>query len=199
MIRFVAPLAALVSVVATPALAAEAQQARVHATVVAVTGSTVKLAAPDGTEIMAQTAPETRYSAVRRASLSDIRPGSYVGAAALPAAGGTLRAVEVHIFPESMRGAGEGHRPMDPAAGKTMTNGTVGVVGDTGGGALTVTYPGGEQRVQVTADTPVVALEPAGPDGLRPGAKVVVIGRPGATGLVADRFMIGLDGLDPPL
>ena len=73
-----------------------------------------------------------------RSSLDDIKPGSYVGTAAMPQPDGTLRALEVHVMPESMRGAGEGHRPFDLQPQSTMTNGTVGTVTGSSNRMLTI-------------------------------------------------------------
>jgi hypothetical protein len=86
------------------------------------------------------------FAVVSSASLSDIKPDSYVGVAAKPVSGGTLQAIEVHIFPPSMRGTGEGTRNWDLGAGSSMTNGSVAKVDNVGESKLTVSYRGGEKR-----------------------------------------------------
>ena len=132
-----------------------------------------------------------------------------------------LYASEVHIFPESMRGTGEGHRPMDTGPGNTMTNATVSSVaaakadarpGNTMTNAtvaqvargeldrrLTLTYPGGEKVVTVPVNTPIVMVEPADRSMLTPGAHVIVYATRQADGsLSADRITIGKNGFIPP-
>jgi len=132
---------------------------------------------------------------------------------------GTLLAREVHIFPESMRGTGEGHRPWPGESGSTMTNATVASVGAAAGeksamanatvsqlsgdGAalkMTLHYNGGEKTVLVPRNVPVVTVEPADRSQLVPGAHVIVYASVQADGtLVADRVSIGMKGSVPPL
>jgi hypothetical protein len=193
-------LATVCAAATMPSRAAEQPTTRLHATVRSLDGDTLVLDVPDGSRVQATLAPDARVTGVRRASFADIREGSFVGAAALPGADGHLRALEVHIFPESMRGAGEGHRPMDQSAHKTMTNGTVGVVSASGGNAISIAYGGGEQQLVVPPETPVVALEPADARLVAPGAKnSATVRQDSAGGIIAERVLVGLDGLDPPL
>ncbi len=134
------------------------------------------------------------------ARLADIGPGTYVGAAALPEPDGHLRALEVHIFPPSLRGAGEGHRPMPGTRPhESMTNGTVGTVSDKSGTSLTVTYKGGTQVLDVPPGTPIVRLDPGTTALLRPGAAVSLDALQTARGLTALRMRVGVDGVVPPL
>jgi hypothetical protein len=140
------------------------------------------------------------------AKLSDIQADSYVGSAAIPQPDGTLRALQVTIFPPAARGAGEGHRPWD-LSGSTMTNGTVasmttGTVGNVGAGqdtVLTVRYAGGEQRILVPEDVPIVTFAPGERAMLVPGAQVIVSGSRAADGAVtAASVTVGKDGMVPP-
>ena len=126
-------------------------------------------------------------------AFSDIKPNSFIGSGAVPQPDGTQRAIAVLVFPESMRGTGEGHRPFDFLPQSTMTNATVaGVVAAPDGRRLRVAYPGGEQTILVPADTPIYSLKPGARDLLVPGAQVsvtsqLVDGKPTATRITAGR------------
>ena len=132
--------------------------------------------------------------------LEDIKPGSFIGSAAMPQADGTQRALEVHVFPESMRGTGEGHRPFDLQPQSTMTNGTVGDLVGSKGRTLTVKYKGGEKTVIVPDDVPIVSIEPGTRALLTPGAHVIVFASKGADGsMTAISVNVGENGLTPPM
>jgi hypothetical protein len=109
-------------------------------------------------------------------------------------------ALEIHIFPESMRGSGEGHRPFDLQPESTMTNGTVGDVTVANGRTLTVGYKGGQQTVIVPPDTPIVGFEPGDRALLAAGAHAILFGTKQADGsFTAARVLVGKDGLVPPM
>src|SRR5437588_151152 len=118
---------------------ASAQQTlRVRGTVEKVDGNTVVVKATDGASVTLTLTANAAIVGVNKASLADIKPGSFVGSAAMPQPDGSQKALEVHIFAESQRGTGEGHRPFT-VPGSTMTNGTVGdMVTATDAGTLTV-------------------------------------------------------------
>ena len=117
------------------------------------TGRTVSLKLPDGVRIMG----------IATADPADIQPGSYVGSAAVRLPDGTLQALEVHVFPPSLRGAGEGHRSMGSNPGASMTNGTVGDLAVTKGRTMTLKYgDGGTQTIVVPPDVPVVRMARSG-------------------------------------
>ena len=106
-------------------------------------------------------------------ALADIRAGSYIGAAALPQPDGSQRAIAITVFPESARGAGDGHRPFDLAPQSTMTNATVGdVTVAPNGRSMTLKYKDGEKTLVVPPDAPVVTFRPADRSLLVPGASV---------------------------
>jgi hypothetical protein len=119
----------------------------------------------------------------------------------VPGADGTPTAVEVHVFPEDMRGTGEGSRPWDLKPNSTMTNATVAesVVGNDGH-TLLVKYKDGEKKVLVTPETPVVTYVPGDKSDLKDGAKVIafVKARPDGS-FDSDRISVGRDGLTPPM
>jgi Domain of unknown function (DUF5666) len=182
------------------ASAASAQPMRIRGTVQSLTGDSLVLVPNAGGTLAVVLTDKTGVSAVMPSSLGDIKPGSYVGTAAMPGKGGTLVALEVHVFPEAMRGAGDGHRPFDLQPESTMTNGTVGDVTASTGTTLTMTYKGGQQTVQVPDGTPIVTFAPGGRELLAPGAHVIVFADKGADGkLTAARVLAGKDGLVPPM
>ena len=116
----------------------------------------------------------------------------------MPGEDGALKALEVHIFPELMRGAGEGFRPFDLAPGSTMTNGAVNArVEQVNGPQIVVAYKGGEQTIAVDKSTPIVAIEPGGLGDLMAGAAIVARGGAGEGGAYeARRVVVGVGGVD---
>ncbi len=137
--------------------------------------------------------PHTVNAAIP-ANLADIQPGLFIGATAMPGPDGALRAVEVHIFPEAMRGAGEGFRPFDFAPQSTMTNGAIAAKVDSAEGPkLTVGYKGGEQTIIVDPSTPIITFAPGASIGVR-GAIKAADGAYEAT-----RILVGKDGLKLPM
>jgi hypothetical protein len=148
--------------------------------------------------------PQTPVVAVAAASLADIKPGSFVGSAARPGADGKLVALEVHIFPESLRGLGEGHRTMDSGTQTTMTNGTVGSdiadVSSVSGRSITIKYADGAKTVLVPEGVPVVTYEISDKTMLTPGAHVsVTASQAGDAALAAVRITVGKPGVTPPI
>ena len=148
---------------------------------------------------------QTKIASLETAQLADITQGMFVGTAALPQPDGSLKALEVHIFPEAMRGTGEGYRPFPQVQGGSMTNatitdivGTQGAVGDNGL-TLTLRYKDGEKTVVVPKGTPIVLLGQGNPAMLKQGAKVSVTGTKDASGITATRILVGLDGATPPI
>jgi hypothetical protein len=133
-------------------------------------------------------------------AIDAIKPGSYIGTAARPQPDGTLRALEVQVFPESMRGVGEGHQPWDLGPAITMTNGTVGDLKAADGRTLTLSYKGGEKTVFVPPDAPIITYEPGTRAQLVPGAHVILTATRNADEtLTAPRVSVGKDGLVPPM
>ena len=132
--------------------------------------------------------------------LGTIQSGSFIGTAAVPGANGTLRALEVLVFPESARGSGEGHYPWDLQPDSTMTNATVADLAATANGrVLTLRYKDGEKKVLVPADAPVVSFKPGDRSLLVPGAKVLVTARVIDGHPTALRALAGRNGFMPPM
>src|SRR5260370_33901256 len=116
-----------------------------------------------------------------KASLSDIKPGAFVGVTGMPQADGSQKAVEVHILPEAMRGTGEGHRQWDLQPQSTMTNANVEqTVAGVDGRTLTLKYQAAEKKIVVPPDVPVVSYVPADRRQLKPGVKIFVAPAPPA-------------------
>jgi hypothetical protein len=187
---------------AAPAVwAQESPTVRVRGIIERVDGPAYVVKARDGAELKVTLADKPQIAGIVKASLSDIKQGSFVGVTAMPKADGTLSAVEVHIFPESMRGTGEGHYPWDLRPQSTMTNANVEqVVTAVEGRTLTLKYKDGEKKIFVPADAPIVAYVPGDNNDLKSGAKVFIVGVKQPDGTLQGRaWRVGRDGLTPPM
>jgi Domain of unknown function (DUF5666) len=156
-------------------------------------------------EVVVKFADKVRIGGVEAAKLSDIGAGNYVGATSVKQPDGTLKALEVHIFPESGRGTGEGQRPYDLQPGSTMTNANVEKVEQVAvekvqGQLLTLKYKDGEQQIFVPPGTPIVKNVAGDPSLLKPGAGVYIPAVRGEDGtLTATRITAGVGGTMPPM
>jgi hypothetical protein len=193
-------LAAALFATMSAASAQDAKPTGVRGTVTSLTGDVLKVHTRDGKDVDVKLAADTPIRGVALANVNDIKPDSYVGTAAIPQADGTLKALEVHVFPASMRGAGEGHRAWDLGANSTMTNGTVGSLVGSNGRTITVKYKEGEKKVVIPQDVPIVSLEPGSRALLVPGTKVVLFAHKDADGsLAANAISAGENGVTPPM
>jgi hypothetical protein len=187
----------------TPTLAQNPPVASSRATIqtVSADGSTLKVHTRAGEDQAIHLNPKTRFVLVVPAQLTDVKPGSFIGVAALPGDGNELKAQEVHIFPEAMRGTGGGFRPFDLGPKSSMTNGNISArVDATTGPKLTVTYKGGEQTIVVDPKTPIVGFEPGAQTDIKPGAAIIARGPKQADGSIEAGFvLVGKDGLVPPM
>jgi hypothetical protein len=166
-----------VAVIVTASAAQAQAPVRVRGTIEKVDGQILMIKSREGAEVTVKLTDNAAVVAIVKASLADIKPGSFVGVTALPEGEGGWRAVEVHIFPEAMRGTGEGDRSHDLMPKSTMTNATVDeTVKAVDGQVLTLKYKGGEKKIVVTADTVIVAYTPGDKSELKPGAKIFVAG-----------------------
>ncbi|WP_373686893.1 DUF5666 domain-containing protein [Paraburkholderia youngii] len=193
-------LAAALFATTFAALAQTAVPTGVRGTVTSLSGDLLKVHTRDGQDVDVKLAADTPIRGVTLANVTDIKPDSYVGTAAIPQSDGTLKALEVHVFPPSMRGSGEGHRPWDLGANSTMTNGTVGSLVVSNGRTITVKYKDGEKKIVIPQDVPIVSLEPGSRALLTPGAKVVLFAHKDADGSMAAIFIsAGEHGVTPPM
>ncbi len=184
------------------ASAQEPKPVRVRGTIERVEGDAYIIKTRDGSEAKVRLAEKPLIVAIKKASLADIKPGSYVGSTGMPQPDGSQRALEVHIFTEAMRGTGDGHYSWDLTPQSTMTNGNVeqSSVG-TDGQTLTVKYKDGEKKIMVTGDTQIVLYTPGETSELKPGAKIFIgAAKPQADGsLQTPRINVGRDGIAPPM
>jgi hypothetical protein len=175
---------------------------RVRGTIERVDGPVLLVKARDSAELKVVLTDNAVVVGLAKASLADIKPGMFVGVTGLPQPDGSQKAVEVHIFPEAMRGTGDGHRPWDFPPQSTMTNASVEhVVDGVDGNTLTVKYKDGEKKVVVTPDTPIVFYVAGSRSELTPGTKIFISAakkRPDGT-LETARVNFGKDGLTPSM
>jgi hypothetical protein len=194
-------LAGVALVAAFAVSSAVAQQTqRLSGTIEKVTGNSVLVKSKDGEQTVTL-ADKALIVGVTKASLADIKEGSYIGSGAVPQADGTQKAVEVHIFAETQRGTGDGHRDGWPGAPNgTMTNGEAGnPVTGVDGLTVMVKYKGGEKKILVTPSTPIVQFQVSDASVLKPGAAISIVAatkKPDGT-FETNRINVGLNGVVP--
>lgn len=174
---------------------------RVRGTVEGVDGDVMAVKSRSGEDFKLRMTGETRVVGITKISLSDIKVGSFIGTTTVPGPDGIQSAIEVHVFPEDMRGTGEGSRPFDLRPNSTMTNATVAEsVAGNDGHTLLVKYKDGEKKVVVPPDCPVVTYVPADKSELKAGAKIIAFMKKLPDGsFEATRVSVGLNGLTPPM
>lgn len=181
---------------------AQNQTQRVRGTIQTLDGSVLTVKTREGSTVPVRLADNVAVSTVKAIALADITPGSFIGTATMAMQDGGYRALEVLVFPDSMRGTGEGKFPWDLEPDSTMINAAVGTVAATGDGRmLQVAHKGTTDKVLVPPGIPVVTFVPADRSALRPGTKVFIGGAQKAPdgGLTATRITAGKDGVDPPM
>lgn len=174
---------------------------RIRGDIVSLSGNALTVHRRSGDTVTLTLTDASKVSAVKTIQLSDIKPGSYVGAAAMPGPDGKLTAREVLVFPEAARGLGEGHYAYDLGANSSMTNANVDtVVEGTSGRDLKLSYKGGSNTVTVPTSAPVVTLAPATRADLIVGKKVFVVAVPANGGAHDAQFVVvEKDGVVPPM
>jgi hypothetical protein len=192
---------AMVAISSIAALAQQTSPSRVRGTIESVDGETLMVKSRSGEDVKLTMTGDIRVVGIVKIALSDIKVGSFIGTATVPGPDGGNNAVEVHVFPEDMRGTGEGSRPYDLKPNSTMTNATVAqTVAGNDGHTLTIKYKDGEKKVVVGPDTPVVTYVPAGKSDLKAGAKVIAFMKKLPDGsFETNRVSVGRDGLTPPM
>ncbi len=177
------------------------QTVRLRGVIEKADGQTVIARSDKGAQLRLNLADKTLVVEVVKASMADIKQGSFIGSGAMPQADGSQKAIEVHIFPESMRGTGEGFRPWDGAPNSTMTNGTVGsTVTGVEGPIISVKYKDGEKKIIVTPDVPIVKYEIGEMSSIKTGAAFTIVRatkRPDGS-FEVDRINVGREGVVPP-
>ncbi|KUL95394.1 hypothetical protein DK26_09540 [Bosea sp. WAO] len=200
LLSFALVTALVCSAVVSISAAAHAQQIRIRGSVERVEGQILTVKTPEGVASVAL-APNYAVGAIVKASMADIKKGSFIGVGARASSGGELQAVQVVIFPEAMRGTGEGHRPWAVLPEATMTNATVAeTVTRVEGGSVTLTYPGGEQRIAIPPEANIIMAVPAQASDLAPGAQVALTAqRLPDGGLTTSRVTVARAGAQLPL
>jgi hypothetical protein len=197
-------LTVLAAVMAT-SLAATAQQppapTRVRGTIEKVDGEVLSVKSRSGDDVKLRMTGDVRVVGIVKISLADVKLGSFIGTTTVPGPDGRQNAVEIHVFPEDMRGTGEGSRPYDLRPNSTMTNATVAeTVAGNDGQNLLIKYKDGEKKVVVGPDTPVVTYVPADRSELKPGARIIAFVKQLPDGsFETNRVSVGRDGLTPPM
>jgi hypothetical protein len=176
--------------------------ARVRGTLEQVNGNVLSVKTRSGTSTTVPLKDGAPVVAVAKGAMSDIQSNTFVGITALAQPDGTIKALEVHVFPESMRGTGEGHYPWDLLPNSTMTNAAVAQqVKKVDGNVLTLKYKDGEKSILVPADAVVVDLIPSDKTDLKPGAQIFVPrwAKKADGTWEATVVLVGRDGITPQM
>jgi hypothetical protein len=201
MIKQTLALTGLALMCATSSALAQ-ETVRIRGTIESVDGPVYVVKNRDGAEMKLTISDPGLYVAIVKSTMADIKPGMFVGSTGTTQPDGSQKAIEVHIFPESMRGTGEGHYDWDLKPNTKMTNANVEqTVAGVDGPVLAVKYKDGEKKLQVTPETVVVTYVIGDKSDLKPGTKIfVAAGKKQADGSVqAPRITYGKDGLMPPM
>ena len=185
------------------ALPASAQEnVRIRGTIERVEGPVYVVKNRDGAELKLTVTDNPLFVAIVKSTMADIKPGIFVGSTGVSQPDGSQKAIEVHIFPESMRGTGEGHYDWDLKPQTKMTNANVEqTVAGVDGPILSVKYKDGEKKLLVTPETAVVTYVAGNKDDLKPGTRIFVAAakkQPDGT-VQTPRITYGKDGLVPPM
>ena len=185
------------------ALPASAQETvRIRGTIERVEGPVYVVKNRDGAELKLTVTDNPLFVAIVKSTMADIKPGMFVGSTGMSQPDGSQKAIEVHIFPESMRGTGEGHYDWDLKPQTKMTNANVEqTVAGVDGQMLSVKYKDGEKKLLVTPETAVVTYVTGNKDDLKPGTRIFIAAakkQPDGT-LQTPRITYGKDGLVPPM
>ena len=202
MIRMLATVAITAACAAALAQAPAGAPTRIRGTIENVDGNTLTVKARSGETMKVKVPDNVVVVGIAKASIADITSGKFIGTTTVGRRDGALVAEEVHIFPESMRGTGEGHRDWDLRPAAKMTNANVADIQSMGDGkVLTVQYKGGEQKVLVTPRTSVVSFEPASRAELKAGAPIFIVAaeRQSDGTYTTPRGNVGLHGQIPPM
>jgi len=190
----------LLSLVLFAGIAAAQPPPRVRGVIQAVEGQTL-VVATEGAVARLTLTDMTGINGLEKRTMADIKDNTFVGATAVKDRNGRWQATEIHIFPESMRGAGEGHYAWD-LPDSTMTNGAAtGIVAKGRGGTLNVRHSGGSVEVDVTRHTDIVALTTGSRALLVPGATIMALAAPPAAGgnATAIAIIAETNGVKPPM
>ncbi len=198
-----AALALAAALVATSAVAQQPGMVRVRGTIEKVDGQTLSVKSRDGSMLTVKLADKARVTAMVKASLADIKVGTFVGVTAMPQPDGSQKAIGLHIFMDAQKGVVPARfSQWDRQPGSTMTNADVtSTVSSVDGQVMMVKYADGEKKIIVPPETPVVKFVPGSMSELKAGAQVFVVAAkkmPDGT-LEAPGINVGRDGVAPPM
>ena len=196
--------AVLIAFLAAPALAQTAPSGttmRVAGTVDKLDGNNLTVNMKDGPPVIVVLADNAAVFGVEKRTVADIKPGDYLASGGVKGADGKIHAVEVRIFPETLRGTGEGQRPWDVKPEGVMTNATVGTVTQSpAGGVIHVKYKEGESEYTVGPEVPILAYVAGDRSLLKPGAAVFTVAQKKPDGtLTTGRVTAEKNGVKPPM
>jgi hypothetical protein len=168
--------AGIVIALTAGALAQQPATVRVAGTVESFDGHVLAVKSEKLGEVKIELSADATVFGVAKATLADVKAGSYIGVGAMPQPDGSQRAVQVTVLAESQRGLSEGHRPWDARPNSTMTNGTVDqTVAGIDGQVMTVKYQGGEKKIIVPPDAVIQAYMAGDVSELKPGAHIAIV------------------------
>ena len=201
LLRLALAAASAALLLASTAMAQTPTRVLIRGTIAEIDGKTATITTREGPKATVKLADNWAVALVQPIAVSEIKPGSFVGIASLGGANGAREALEVLVFPEAMRGTGEGHYPWDLQPESMMTNATVATVASASDGqTLNLNYKGGTQTIHVKPSTPVVTFAPGQRSDARPGAKVMFGALKAADGtLTVTHLNVGKDGMMPPM
>jgi len=188
-----------------PAAAQQPELSPLRGTIESVDRSLVTIKSRDGSDLKLHVPDDVQVRGMTSVALSDVKSGSFIGVAGMPQEDGTQKALSVLLFsevlPQAVRGELEGFRPWDLRPDSTMTNASLDqMVTANDGHRLTLKYRGGEKTIIVAPGTPIVTLVPGDKSELKVGAKVIASTLKRGDGTYdAPRFLVGRDGLTPPM
>lgn len=195
----VAALAALATTLAGAALAQTAPTVRVRGTIEKIDGAVLVVKAREGNSVSIKLNEGWGVSGIKAATMEDIKPGTFVGAASV-GSGADTKAIEVLVFPAGVK-SGEGSYAWDLLPESNMTNATVAsTIQSVKGPVMTLAYPGGEKTIAITPETPIVTFATAQKSDLVPGASVFVPAQVAEDkSLSTARIVVGNNGIAPPM
>jgi len=169
---------------------ASTRLSRVGATIEKLEGQTLSVKTSAGKELSLILPPDVRVMRSRLATIADVKAGQFIGCTAVEGPDGKLRAKEIHILPEAMRGVGEGHYQWDDTPKTTMTNGNIeDVAGVTDGHVIAVSYNGGQSVIEIRPEVTVTTIEVVGRDLLKPGTKVNLFAHKNPDGSLTPQYV----------
>jgi hypothetical protein len=202
--RKIALAAAVIGLFVMPAFA-QAPPAgtptRVRGTVDKLDGQTLTVKSRDGQAVTIALAPNVIVTTLVKKTMADVKTGDFVASTGIKGTDGKIHAIEVRIFPENLRGVGEGQYPWDLKPDSIMTNATVGTITQSPqGNTVKVTYKGSESEYTIDPTTPIFGTAAGDTSVLKPGVAVFVIALKQEDGkLTSARLYAEKDGIKPPM